>query len=125
MAAVARFLIITMIAGGAFLCACAAQSADTAPLVESGILDSSIPAAGATVSSPVDELKLRFSPPARLDEVTIDGPDGLMPMMVHAVGESTDYSLPLPGLGPGTYTINWKATTRAEMHQGTVRFTVK
>ena len=76
------------------------------------------------VSGPVDELKLRFNPPARLDEVTINGPDGLMPMMVTAAGETDHYSLPLAGLGPGSYVVNWKGTSRGTAYRGSFSFTV-
>lgn len=46
-------------------------------------------------------------------------------MMVHSVGEVADYSIPLPGLGPGSYTVNWRATAQAKAYQGSVPFTVK
>ena len=95
------------------------------PQRQGSILVSSTPAPGSTVAAPVNELKLRFEPPARLDEVTVQGPDGLMPMMVHAVGEVADYSLPVPGLRAGSYTVNWKATQGGETHQGSFAFTAK
>jgi methionine-rich copper-binding protein CopC len=117
-----------LVAGGALLCACAAQpAADRAPVQQPApsILVSSSPAAGSTVSSPVDELVLRFSGPARLVEVTVNGPEGLMPMMVTAAGETDRYSLPLSGLGPGSYAVNWKATSHGTAHRGSFSFTVK
>ena len=83
------------------------------------------PASGSTVGESVDELVFRFDPPARLDEVTVNGPDGLMPTMVHAVGEITDYSIPLSGLGPGSYTVNWRATSGGRGYRGSYSFTVK
>jgi methionine-rich copper-binding protein CopC len=129
MAAVRPRLIAILVAGGAFLLGCAAPPSRTAAPAarqsDTSILVSSSPAAGSTISGPVDKLKLRFNPSARLDEVAISGPDGLMPMMVHSVGEVADYSIPLPGLGPGSYTVNWRATAQAKAYQGSVPFTVK
>ena len=101
--------------------AAAAGSAGT-PAVTGSILAWSKPDAGSTVAAPVNELVLHFSPPARLGEVTITGPEGAMPMMVTAVGEVEHYSLPLSGLGPGTYTVAWKAVARGVDHRGTFGF---
>ena len=124
-------LLISIAFGGALLGGCAAQPAasDATPAQqqssESSILVSSTPAAGSTVAAPVNELKLRFSPPARLDEVTVTGPDGTMPMMVHAVGETADYSLPLSGLDRGSYSVNWKATAAGRAYRGSFSFTAQ
>lgn len=118
--------------GGALLGGCAAPPAasEATPAAqqqseELSILASSTPAADSTVAAPVNELKLRFNPPARLDEVTVTGPDGTMPMMVHAVGETADYSLPLSGLGPGSYSVNWKATAAGRAYRGSFSFTAQ
>jgi len=46
-------------------------------------------------------------------------------MMIHSVGETADYSIPLPELGPGSYTVKWRATTQGKAYQGSVPFTVK
>ena len=100
---------------------CAAPAAERSQ----SILASSLPAAGATVEASLDSLKLHFDPRARLDEVTVSGPDGTMPMMVHAVGEVADYDLPLSGLRPGSYTVEWKATARGSEHEGSFAFTVR
>ena len=59
--------------------AAAAKSAAT-PAATSSILAWSKPDAGSTVAASVNELVLHFSPPARLGEVTITGPEGAMPM---------------------------------------------
>lgn len=83
------------------------------------------PAAGLTVSAPVNELVFHFSRPARLGEVTVIGPEGAMPMMVAAVGEVEHYSLPLSGLGPGRYTVVWKATARGVDYNGSFAFEVR
>lgn len=89
------------------------------------ILSWSKPIGGSTVTAPVNELQLHFSPPARLGEVTLTGPEGAMPMMVTAVGEVEHYSLPLSGLGPGRYTVDWKATARGVDHRGSFGFDVR
>ena len=115
--------------GGAFLVGCAAPPAtkDTPPTAsqQSSILVSSTPAANSLVPGPVNELKLSFDPPARLDEVIVTGSAGMMPMMVHAVGEVRDYSVPLPGLGSGNYVVNWKASVGGRVYDGSFPFTVK
>lgn len=92
---------------------------------EQSILVSSTPAAGSTVSGAVNELMLHFSPPARLMEVTVTGPDGAMPMMVTPVGEVEHYSLPLSGLGEGSYTVDWRATASGQQHAGSFGFSVR
>ena len=110
------------------LSACAAEPRPTTSNGNNqqlSILVSSSPADGSTVSGAIDELVLRFNPPARLDEVTVAGPDGTMPMMVHPAGEAADYSLPLPELGPGRYTAKWRASTQGRQHLGSFDFTVK
>ena len=93
------------------------------PQPQSSILVGSSPAAGSTVEAP-EELVLHFSPPARLEEVTVSGPSGTMPMMVHAVGENTHYSLPLPDLEPGAYAVDWRAMAQGREHRGRIPFMV-
>lgn len=92
---------------------------------EGSILAWSRPAAGSTVSAPVNELVFHFSPPARLGEVTVTGPEGAMPMMVTAAGEAEHYSLPLSAAGPGRYTVAWKATARGVDYNGSFGFEVR
>ena len=110
------------------LCGCT-QTPAAAPkgsaVASRSILARSIPTNGATVAGRVNELELWFKPPARLGEVTVTGPDGMMPMMVTAVGEVGYYSLPLSGLGPGKYAVNWKAMARGQNFQGSFSFTVR
>lgn len=101
------------------------SAAAGAPAAESAILAWSRPAAGSTVPAPVDELVLHFAPPARLGEVTVNGPDGAMPIMVTAVGEVEHYSLPLSGIGSGSYTVEWTATASGARHRGSFRFTAR
>jgi len=92
---------------------------------QDSILVGSNPAAGSTVQGPVTSLELHFKVPARLDEVTLSGPEGVMPTMVHAIGEVPNYSIPLSDLGPGSYTVNWRAIARSQEHRGSFEFTVK
>lgn len=116
------------ILGGVILLGCAAQSIGTAGQAaqsEASILVASTPAAGSTVHGPVDVLNLHFSPAARLEETTISGPDGLMPMMVHSVGEVREYSIPLPDLEGGTYVVTWRASARNRLYHDSFGFSVK
>jgi methionine-rich copper-binding protein CopC len=122
------FLMLIAAAGCAALldgCAAPPHSPAAAPQPTGSILMSSSPAAGSTVQGPVNELDLHFNPPARLDEITVNGPDGLMPVKVTAVGEIADYSIPLSGLGTGKYAVNWKAASAGRNYQGSFAFTVK
>lgn len=118
-------LVLALSAALLSLNACAA--APVAPVAaERTILASSTPAAGSTVTGPVNQLELRFDPPARLLEVTVTGADGLtMPMMVTAVGEVNRYALPLPGLEPGRYRVDWRASVAGAEHRGSFAFTVR
>lgn len=110
-------------------CAQPAQPAASQPVATPGttgsILTSSSPAAGSTVGGPVNGLVLHFSPPARLSEVTVTGPDGAMPMMVTAVGESASYTLPVSDLGPGGYRVTWEAAAQGRTYQGWFSFVVR
>ena len=86
---------------------------------------SSSPRSGATVDGPVDELRLRFSKPARLLEVTISGPDGDMPTMVDSAEETYEYSIPLPDFGTGKYEARWRASAAGEESSGRLTFSVR
>jgi methionine-rich copper-binding protein CopC len=86
---------------------------------------SSNPKSGATVTGPVDQLRLRFSAPARLLEVTISGPDGDMPTMVDSAEETYEYSIPLPDLGTGRYEARWRASAGGEESSGRLTFSVR
>ena len=118
--------VVSAFVAMALLKACAAAP-PAAPVVSSqSILYSSAPADGSVVRGPVNSLELRFSPPARLNELTVTGSDGLtMPVMVTAVGEVAHYSIPLPGLGPGAYRVDWRASSAGSEHRGAIRFTVR
>lgn len=119
--------LMMMIAALGALANCAqdrpSTSANASPT--RSVLASSTPAAGSTVKGPLDALSLRFDPAARLTELTVAGPDGTMPMMITAVGETRDYSVPLPGLGAGNYSANWKASVGGQSRQGSFAFTVR
>ena len=93
--------------------------------LQTGILARSTPASGSIAKAPVNQLQLHFVQPMRLLEVTVDGPDGLSPMMVSAAGETTDYSIPLPGLGAGAYRVVWKASATGQTSTGVIAFTVR
>ena len=77
------------------------------------------------MEGPVDEIRLRFSKPARLLELTISGPDGDMPMMVESADETHEYSIPLPGLGTGKYEARWRASAAGEESSGRLIFSVR
>ena len=126
-----RFMMILAVAGGvAMMTSCsqaAAPSSATAPaarLGEDSILVGSSPAAGSTTSGEVEELRLHFNPPARLDEVIVTGPQGSMPMMVSSADETESYSLPLSGLEPGSYSVSWRATAKGREYRGSFEFKV-
>lgn len=111
----------------ALLSACAQPTPTQAvnTTAASSILAGSTPAAGSVVATSVNELVLRFSPPARLAQVAVTGPDGTMPMMITPVGETGTYELPLPDLDPGSYTVEWRATAAGNEYQGSFNFTVR
>ena len=89
------------------------------------ILEMSLPAAGSTAKAPVSDLVLQFNPAARLDEVVVTGPQGAMPMMITSAGEAQHYSIPLPDLENGSYTVTWRATSGGKHHDGTFSFKVE
>ena len=121
-----RFAVL--VTATAVLGACAsAPPSDAGSQVASArsILVTSTPAAGSTVNGPVDQLLLRFSPPARLLEVTVSGGGMTMPVMVTAVGEVAQYSVPISELEAGSYTVDWRASVGGTEHRGTIPFTVR
>ena len=105
-------------------CAAAPSTGSETQLSEAKVLARSTPADGSTVAGPVNNL-LKFARPVRLLEVTLDGPDGLSPMMITAVAETTDYSIPLPGLAGGKYRVNWRTSASGRPHDGAFTFTVR
>ena len=118
--------VLAAFAAMSLLGACAAPPPAAPAARAQSILHSSTPADGATVQGPVNSLELHFSPPARLHELTVAGSDGLtMPVMVTAVGEVAHYSIPLSGLGPGAYRVDWRASSAGTEHRGALSFTVR
>lgn len=47
-----------------------------------------------------------------------------MPIMVHAIGEVRDYSIPVTALGTGSYKVDWAATAEGIGFSGTFTFKV-
>lgn len=118
--------LLAALAPAALVLACAAPPGAVPDAPGRGLRVMSTPADGATVRSPVDELRLRFNPPARLIELTVTGSDGLTsPMMITAVDDAADYVLPLPGLGAGSYRVAWRATVAGRAQAGAFGFTVR
>ena len=115
----------SVLCAAAVACAPAVPAAPAAPQAAQSILAGSTPAAGSSVSGPVDNLVLRFTPSARLGEVIVTGPDGTMPMMVDAVGELATFTVPTSGLGPGAYRVDWRATAAGREQRGSFAFTVR
>jgi methionine-rich copper-binding protein CopC len=99
----------------------AAATSATSEVILAGIA----PAAGSTVKGPIEELTFRFARPARLMELTVNGPDGAMPVMISPVGETTDYSIPVSSLDTGAYTVDWRAASAGRDYRGSFSFTVK
>jgi hypothetical protein len=48
-----------------------------------------------------------------------------MPMMLSPAGEQASYSLPLPGLTGGSYTVSWRANAGGKAHRGAFTFVVR
>ena len=109
------------------LSACAAESskAPNNQTSQATVLARSTPANGSIVAGPVNNLQLKFARPVRLLEVTLDGPDGLSPMMITAPAETTDYQIPLPGLTGGKYRVNWRASAAGRSYDVVLNFTVR
>lgn len=119
-----RKLAATFALLGLTVAACEAVPPGQSAVAPASILVSSSPAAGSVVSAP-DQLVLEFSPPARLLEVVVKGPEGEMPAMVTAVGETRRYSLPMPSDAPGSYSVAWRASVGASEHRGSFGFTIR
>lgn len=106
-------------------CAATPSTGSETQLVETRLLARSTPANGSIVAGPVNNLQLNYARPVRLLEVTLDGPDGLSPMMITAPAETTDYQIPLPGLTGGKYRVNWRASAAGRSYDGVLNFTVR
>ena len=89
-------------------------------------LVSSSPSEGAILSAGPTSLRLTFDEPTRITVANIqrdsDPKSAIRPLPNQA---ATSVALPLPDLGPGAYTITWRAVG-ADHHvmSGTLHFTV-
>lgn len=101
-------------------------SPTTKQVSPNSVLQRSSPADGARVADPVQQIELWFEPPARLIELTVTDCDGLtIPTMITSIEPSSYYSVPLPDLSEGVYTVSWRATAGGEAYRGTFRFAVE
>lgn len=93
----------------------------------SGVLESSTPANGSTLSRSPDNMIFLFSRPVRLSEVTVTSRGGMtMPMMVTAAGALERFSIPLSPLEPDSYTVRWRAVDAAgRPHEGSIAFVIR
>lgn len=127
---------LAMIAAALLTSACAAretprgESADAEPAAASAaknesILASSTPSNGAKLNSAPGALVLNFARPVSLAEIVVEGPDGMMPMMLSPAGATMRYEIPLDGIGTGSYTVRWRAVDEAgAQHRGSIAFEV-
>jgi methionine-rich copper-binding protein CopC len=90
------------------------------------LLEDSTPSEGATLSVSPENLVLNFRTPVRLEEVIVQGSDGqTVPMMITAAGLLSSFSIPMPDLEPGSYTVRWRATDQAgDSHEGSLGFVI-
>jgi len=90
------------------------------------LLENSIPPDGARLSASPENLVLNFRSPVRLQEVTVLGSDGqTVPMMITAAGSVRSFSIPMPDLEPGSYTVRWRATgDTGTSHEGSLGFVI-
>ena len=107
------------------LLGCSQVPASAPALSAASVLIASSPADGSTVSGPVEELRFRFSRPVALAEVTVNGPEGMMPIMISPAGEVEQYSVPLAGLESGNYNVVWRVNSRGQPSEGKISFRVR
>jgi methionine-rich copper-binding protein CopC len=102
---------------GLFLAAGAAQAHST--------LESSVPADGATVSAPKTIL-MKFTRDLRLVTVRLTAENFDESLAVdRSAPAAKSFSVPLPALAPGTYTVKWRAAaTDGHIMMGSLSFTV-
>ena len=118
--------VVALIAAGLFaLSGCAQAPAAVAPSDSpEAILADTSPSAGSTIEGPIEELTFRFARPARLIELMVTGPDGVMPVMITPAGETTAYSIPVSSLATGAYTVDWRAASAGRDYRGSFSFKV-
>jgi len=90
-------------------------------------LQSSTPANNAQLTAPPKSLVLNFSEAAQLAvlKLSTDGKEIVVPLDKTAKPSQT-YTLALPALAPGSYTVQWTAVAADDGHvtKGTVKFSI-
>jgi copper resistance protein C len=93
-------------------------------------LDHSVPGVGASVHGPVSELRMWYTQGVvvAFSAFTVTGPGGAVPASKPVNNPSNQQEVIVRlgrALGPGTYTVNWKALS-VDTHTttGSFRFTV-
>ncbi len=108
--------------------AAAAALAASAPAVaqDATALTASTPADGAELIEAPAALELAFDVPVILDTVALAvATGGVMTLDVADIPEGETVSVPLPALGPGTYTVVWRvADAEGASRSGSFSFTV-
>jgi copper resistance protein C len=90
-------------------------------------LQSSSPAANAQLTEAPTTLTLKFSEAAQLAVLKLVSDGKEIPLPVDKAAAPTQtFSLPLPGLAPGKYTVQWTAVAADDGHitKGAFAFTI-
>ena len=90
-------------------------------------LQSSSPAANAVLSEAPKTLTLKFNEAAQLAVLKLVGDGKEIPLAVDkSAAANESFSLPLPGLAPGRYTVQWTAVAADDGHvtKGTFAFSI-
>jgi copper resistance protein C len=90
-------------------------------------LQSSSPAANALLSEAPKTLTLKFNEAAQLAALKLVGEGKEIALPVDkAAPPSQSFNLPLPGLAPGKYTVQWTAVAADDGHvtKGTFAFSI-
>ena len=90
-------------------------------------LEKSMPAENSVVATAPSQLAMHFSEATRLTAVSVqkDGDKESMHVSALPAQASEDVSVPLELLGPGKYTVNWRALgDDNHVMSGTLHFTV-
>jgi methionine-rich copper-binding protein CopC len=78
---------------------------------------SSSPAANASVNEAPKTLTLKFNEPAQLAVLKLVSDGKEIPVAVDkSAAPSQSFTLPLPGLAPGKYTVQWTAIAADDGH---------
>jgi methionine-rich copper-binding protein CopC len=104
------------------LCVCLVA----APCFGHARLTSSTPASNAELKTPPTTLNLTFNETARLALVKLSGAGHEVNVPVDKTNAAKTFSLPLPTLAPGSYTVQWSAMAIDDGHvtKGSFSFTV-